>query len=104
MRYTYGKLIFYSKIINFSLNPAPTIIFARPPDVTDIKYTEATVQVVDFTLESSSDYETPSGYLIQYKVKVVLICTLSIHYKCVSRRQWKCECTFSFLTRKVTSR
>ncbi|XP_068897747.1 receptor-type tyrosine-protein phosphatase U-like isoform X5 [Tenebrio molitor] len=45
----------------------PSIIFARPPDVTDIKYTEATVQVTDFTLESTSN-ETASAYTIQYKV------------------------------------
>jgi hypothetical protein len=71
MRYTYVKLIFHSKIINFSLNPAPSIIFARPPDVTDIKYTEATVQVTDFTLESTSN-ETASAYTIQYKVEKVV--------------------------------
>jgi hypothetical protein len=49
----------------------PSIIFARPPDVTDIKYTEATVQVTDFTLESTSN-ETASAYTIQYKVEKVV--------------------------------
>jgi hypothetical protein len=77
MRYTYVKLKFHSKIINFSLNAAPSIIFARPPDVTDVKYTEAIVHVTDFTLNSTSN-ETPSAYTIQYKVeKVVSIYTLS---------------------------
>jgi hypothetical protein len=55
-----------------SLISAPPIIFARPPDVTDIKYTEATVQVSDFTLENSSNNnKKPFAYAIQYKVEKV---------------------------------
>jgi hypothetical protein len=71
MRYTYVKLKFHSKIINFSLNSAPSIIFARPPDVTDVKYTQAIVHVTDFTLENTSN-ETASAYTIQYKVEKVV--------------------------------
>jgi hypothetical protein len=72
MRYTYVKLKFHSKIINFFLNAAPSIIFARPPDVTNVKYTEAIVHVTDFTLDNTSDNETPSAYTIQYKVEKVV--------------------------------
>jgi hypothetical protein len=69
MRYPYVKLKFHSKvIINFSLNAAPSIIFARPPDITDVKYTEAIVQVTNFTLDSTSN-ERPYAYTIQYKVE-----------------------------------
>ncbi|KAH0808960.1 hypothetical protein GEV33_013831 [Tenebrio molitor] len=49
---------------------SPSIIFAKAPDVTDVKYTEATVQVTNFTLDSSSDNsEKPDAYAIQYKVE-----------------------------------
>jgi hypothetical protein len=51
----------------------PSIIFARPPNVTHVKYTEATVQVTDFTLENTSDNnESPYAYTIQYKVEKVV--------------------------------
>ncbi|KAJ3636464.1 hypothetical protein MTP99_000011 [Tenebrio molitor] len=46
----------------------PSIIFARPPDVTNVKYTEAIVHVTDFTLNNTSYNETPSAYTIQYKI------------------------------------
>jgi hypothetical protein len=46
-----------------------SIIFARPPDVIDIKYTEATVQVTDFTLENTfNNNQKPNYYTIQYTV------------------------------------
>jgi hypothetical protein len=59
-----------------SLISAPSIIFAKAPDVTDVKYTEATVQVTNFTLDSSSDNsEKPDAYAIQYKVeRAVSVC------------------------------
>ncbi|CAH1364015.1 unnamed protein product [Tenebrio molitor] len=49
-----------------------SIIFARPPDVTDVKYTEAIVHVTDFTLNNTSYNEMPSAYTIQYKVEKVV--------------------------------
>jgi hypothetical protein len=56
-----------------SLISAPSIIFAKAPDVTDVKYTEATVQVTDFTLENSSNNnKKPFAYAIQYTVEKVV--------------------------------
>jgi hypothetical protein len=55
-----------------SLISAPSIIFAKAPDVTDVKYTEAIVHVTDFTLNNTSYNETPSAYTIQYKVEKVV--------------------------------
>jgi hypothetical protein len=52
-----------------SLISAPSIIFAKPPDVTDVKYTEATVQVTDFTLENSSNNEKPFAYAIHIQLR-----------------------------------
>jgi hypothetical protein len=46
----------------------PSIIFARPPDVTDVKYTEAIVHVTDFTLNSTSN-ETPSASQFSTKLR-----------------------------------
>jgi hypothetical protein len=46
----------------------PSIIFTNPPEISDVKYTEATVQVTDFTFDSTSYNEPPYAYTIQYKV------------------------------------
>ncbi|CAH1363932.1 unnamed protein product, partial [Tenebrio molitor] len=48
----------------------PSIIFTNPPEISDVKYTEATVQVTDFTFDSTSYNEPPYAYTIQYKQQI----------------------------------
>ncbi|XP_063908361.1 receptor-type tyrosine-protein phosphatase T-like isoform X4 [Zophobas morio] len=45
----------------------PATIFAKPPQIIEISYTEATVRVSNFQLENSKSSATPLYYIVQYK-------------------------------------
>ncbi|KAJ3647841.1 hypothetical protein Zmor_019698 [Zophobas morio] len=45
----------------------PPAIFANPPEIIEISYTQATVRVSNFQLENSVSYPTPQHYTVQYK-------------------------------------
>ncbi|XP_063908373.1 uncharacterized protein LOC135126330 [Zophobas morio] len=45
----------------------PPAIFAKPPEIIEISYTEATVEVSNFEVENYGPHVTPQLYTIQYK-------------------------------------
>ncbi|XP_063907960.1 uncharacterized protein LOC135126088 isoform X2 [Zophobas morio] len=45
----------------------PPAIFANPPEITEILYTEAIVRVSNFQLENSASYPITQYYTVQYK-------------------------------------
>ena len=58
----------------FSLNiTAPPAIFAKPPEIIEISYTEATVEVSNFEVENYGPHVTPQLYTIQYKVVILFL-------------------------------